>query len=78
VAQEATDDELEETVPSPLGAKRTVRPAYGGTGQECGRSECHPVTGRIGSDDPARKGADVHVVSRRERVWRTGLIGESK
>ena len=79
--QEATDVEREEPHASALvfdQGKRTVRPAHGRMGWEGGRSERRPVTGRIGPVGPTREGADVHLVLRREKAWRTDITEEGK
>jgi hypothetical protein len=73
----------------PPGAKETGRPiargAAGGRGQDDGRSERRRVMRRIGVDPaiwgdiiPVRKDADVRMVLRCGRIWRTAFRRESK
>ena len=66
----------------PMG-RLTARRADGGMGKEDGRSECHPVMGWIRIESlgarhhPARKGADVRLVLRCQKVGGTSLRGKA-
>ena len=49
------------------GSRKVSR--WGCGGRDCGKSEGHPVMGRIGINVPTRKCADFHMVARHKRAW---------